>query len=579
MRAATHDGGRQRSWARSIAAAVLASALLAGCEGANEGKDPLLTGMFFPSGMLLDPRAAPDEPARYLFVANSNNDLSYNAGTVLSIDLERYFAAWSDGDYGVDPYCSDERCVQDVGSKITNTRPCRRLSLRPQVVECDETPFVGDRRRAKLSETEREKLEHEQAEAEAAGEPVRPAPKVGVGPRSLVRTGDFATLLTSSCEGGLDPDGRCLAPRIWLPVRGDPSVTYIDLAGEPGDPPVLDCWTKPEKDDSQTEEEFDADQAAHGVRCAADHRLTRRRNDKDLTELDREPFNLLISPTTRFGYVAHADGDNLTLLALDGIGGADERPAIVDQASAFPAVGGLPGGLGLAERPCSPDDAPSITLGCTRPLVYAAFRYSRLLVSFTVQGVVPDDPSQCAGPGEDDQFGKIVCDARVRSTRQIFTGGLDPGGATFSPVLGDIAFSDDSGEELLVLQTSPGALLKLDTAVGPDGEVLDSPSAPPLEVCEQPTRMKLYRENGQRFALISCYVAAQVFVVDLDAFRVLTTVSLATGPFELEVDEARRLLYIANNLEASISVVDLAQDRPTRFTEIARIGLQEPFSR
>ena len=37
--------------------------------------------------------------------------------------------------------------------------------------------------------------------------------------------------------------------------------------------------------------------------------LTKLRNDKHLNELDREPFNMLISPSTRFAYVAHADGD------------------------------------------------------------------------------------------------------------------------------------------------------------------------------------------------------------------------------------------------------------------------------
>ncbi|MBC8071875.1 MAG: hypothetical protein IAG13_26345 [Deltaproteobacteria bacterium] len=552
---------------------AIASALVA-CEDANQGDPPPVDRMFFPSGMLLDPRVAEGEEARYLFVANGNNDLSYNAGTLVSIDLQRYFDAWSLGDdFTVDPYCGDDRCVQDVGSRVSDLRPCRRLALLPQVVECTENPFIGNRRAPRLTGAEQEQARQE-------GKDASDYPEVGVGPLSFVRTGDFATLITSSCEKP-GPGRRCEAPRLWLPVRGDPSLTYVDLTGDPDgedSAPLLDCWTEtPGYDDS--EESYEANRARKRVRCDPDHRLTRLRNDADLQELGREPYNMLISPSTRFAYVAHSDGDNLSLLDLDGIGDSG-KPAIVDQSPAFPSLGGFPGGLGLAERPCSPgDNEPSITLGCTRPLVYAAYRYSRLLVSFTVQGVEPDDPSSCAGPSETDQKGKIVCDARVRSQTQIFTGGLDPGGNSFAPVLGDIAFADDRGDELLVVQTSPGALLKLDTSVGPDGQVVDSPSAPPLEVCDQPTRMKLYREAGQRYALIACYVAAEIFVVDLDAFRLLTTIQLGTGPFEIEVDRARRLLYVANNLEGSISIVDLAADRSTRFTEIGRIGLQEPFSR
>ena len=40
-----------------------------------------------------------------------------------------------------------------------------------------------------------------------------------------------------------------------------------------------------------------------------------------------------------------------------------------------------------------------------------------------------------------------------------------------------------------------------------------------LEICAEPNRMTLYSEAGQHFALISCYAAALVYVVDLAAER------------------------------------------------------------
>jgi DNA-binding beta-propeller fold protein YncE len=70
-----------------------------------------------------------------------------------------------------------------------------------------------------------------------------------------------------------------------------------------------------------------------------------------------------------------------------------------------------------------------------------------------------------------------------------------------------------------------------------------------------------------------------VFVVDLDAWLVVDTIITGTGPHDLVVDPVREMLYAANALEASVSVIDLGQDRPTRFKEVARIGLREPFRR
>lgn len=536
--------------ASRTAFAVLAGMMFAfGCQPTNLGVPPPDDGLFFPSGMLLDPRASDlDGPVRFLFVANGNNDLSYNGGTVVAIDLDEFFAAWTDDPamLTVDPYCGEDRCVLNVGSSIDegrneNDRPCRRLALRPSIVECDEAPFV----------------------------------------KRAVNVGDFATLLTSSCEVPVE-GGRCEHTRLWLPVRGDPSVTYIDLVPD-DDEDVgfkFDC-----RNDDDPDAPADPDQ-----KCGASHKLTQLRNNEDLPEIDREPFSMLISPSQRYGYVAHADSEILSVVALDGLlslGEPTGPPAVVESVDLFDDASGLTGGFGLAERPCSVEqgNAPSITSGCTRPLVYGSYRYLMLLRSFTLEGI--EEPAdvgageepKCLGPQEDlGQPGKIVCDPQVRSAQRIFPGGLDPLQTSLRPVLGDMAFGDDRGDELYVVQTSPGALLKLDTSLGPDGEPIDSPSAPPLELCEEPTRMKLWRDHGQRFAFISCFRAALVFVVDLDSFRVVRQIRMGTGPYELEVDDARDILYVSNTLERSISVIDISRDRPTRFQEIARIGLQDPFS-
>jgi DNA-binding beta-propeller fold protein YncE len=105
-----------------------------------------------------------------------------------------------------------------------------------------------------------------------------------------------------------------------------------------------------------------------------------------------------------------------------------------------------------------------------------------------------------------------------------------------------------------------------------------------VEICAEPSNMEIYVERGpdgvptQRYALISCFRAALVYVVDLEALRVVEAVVVGTGPHAIAIDEAREAAYVINNLESSISVIDLSRRRATRFQELARLGLQEPFS-
>lgn len=556
--------GRSRPLPRCLLTATLLAGVSGGCNDPNTGIDAPVDNLFFPEGLLLDPRTPQGEAARYLFVSNGNNDLNFNGGSVTAIDLEAFFGRWSDTapdaegnerfTYAPYPFCegAGERCVLDVGAHTTDDFPCRRLGLLPQVVECDEGPFVVDG----------------------------------------VRLGDFSTHIAASNE----PNGT---PRLWIPVRGDPSVTFVDIEGAYPGPPDLDCGQREVDGESHDES-----------RCADDHRLTHLRNDRTLDEIPREPFNVHISEAEgyRYGFVAHSSGPALSVIDLDGLSGDDSGPAIVDINNVFsPTVGAvLSGGFGLATRPCGACgvegedeipgfNQPDVTLGCTRPLVYSSLRFQLLATSFTASGIDPEDlPSGaierdgceddqgnylgpfCATPEQVGDECAILCEPRVRNVVRFPVGGVDPLSTVTGEALGDVHFADACGDELYVLQTSPGALLRVDTSLD-SGEPLDIPAGRPIEVCDQPSRFQVWEEEG--LAFVACFQAAYVYVVDLRAEQVTGTVITGTGPHDLVVDEARGMLYVANLLEGSISVIDVGVDRPTRFTEVARIGLQEPFSR
>ena len=84
---------------------------------------PTSASLFFPSGMLLDPRADPGRARDATSSWSTATTTSRSTRAPWSaIDLDAFFAEWSllddDGEptYVVDPYCSAERCVQDIGS-------------------------------------------------------------------------------------------------------------------------------------------------------------------------------------------------------------------------------------------------------------------------------------------------------------------------------------------------------------------------------------------------------------------------------------------------------------------------------
>ncbi len=527
---------------RFAVAGALVSSVFGACYE-NAGVQPPDDQLFFPAGMLTDPRPelfgseTGEGRRRWLFVSNSNSDRNFSGGTVTAVDLNKFWDAWFDEGTGAFlPYCESPdnvadcgfpdvvggtgtlcRCIQPPGAEVDGKRPCRHAQQAPQVIECDESEFVV----------------------------------------SSVRVGHFGTRIAASRQH--DPDGK--AVRLWVPVRSDPSLVYIDVTFKEG------------ADPEDHTVEFECEQDNEGF-CAGDHRMTHLFNDKDGTRLTREPFNIVVdeAPGYRYAYLAHAGGGALSRVYLGtsslekGAGVGLSGPQIIEQLGLFSSGNVIPGGFGLAVRPCSvvDDNVPNLTKECARPLVYGSFRFSRNLLSFTVTPVAEEDFDLATG---------------LRSVDFMTVGGLDPGGQFGGPVLGDIAFADPRGEELYVVQTNPGALLQMDTSLAFDGEPENVPAAPPIELCQQPSTMVVHDDGVERLAFVACFRSAYIFVVDLSSFRIVASIVGGTGPDALEIDAERNALYAANTLEASLSVIDISRTRKTRFTEIARLGLSDPFGR
>lgn len=648
--AGVSTAGTRTAAVPGLTAASLAvlTALATGCPDRNRGVSPDGAGLFFPAGTVLDPRVPAQQQARWLYVLNANSDLVYNAGTLVPVDIKAFYRAWMrdpDGCFEDDraaacqpggPAGSQSAefpgapVIGDVGAELTADVPCRRNALKPQVIECEDTYFIAE-------------------DAE-------------------VLLGNFGTSLR-----GWVPDPNALGDgdepgKLLVAVRGDPSVTVIDLSGDPDDTPTLECGQGPDSGMYDPR------------RCAGASRLRFIRNDEEAQRIGAEPSNILATSGDPKVLVTHATSPVMTLIDLDGQyvrGGSSEnckgsggdrvckdgRPAIVHTPLIFDVNGQSFGGWGLARRPCFPgtDNVPalSVTHGpdgeaieCGRSLIYAGFRTglwgARLYVSegapldaTALEALLGDlaariaalqqaldaatDPDEQAaltaalqalldqqvryqeykgdlvegsfsqrclttrevenGELEDEDIespytkGAFICDARLytASTLPFRAAAFDIGASGSANVLGDIAFSKD-GNRMFAVQTTPGALAYVDTSLDSRGLTRDT-SAGVVELCAQPTAMAIFSDADNEYAAVTCYKPSELFIIDLSGVRVVANMVLGTGPHSMTVDEARDVIYVANSLDKTISVVDTSPHRPTRFSEIARIGRQVPYLR
>ncbi|NVB41929.1 hypothetical protein G6O69_29130 [Pseudenhygromyxa sp. WMMC2535] len=527
---------------RAMALALtLAPLTMISCGEGNPGTDPPADSFIFPSGLLIDPRVSTaatgtcesdadcgaDEAcganqcrakARWLLVTNANSDQRYNAGSMLPVDLDAYWEAAFD----------DPTAILSAGSSLDRETPCRRIAQRPQAVECTEEPFVLD--------------------------------------EATVHFGKFPGPAAAWDEDPSDDEAMVL-----IPVRGDPSITYVELSGGlSGDDLHLECGQASDEDG--------------GRYCGDAHRLRFLRNDPDADRISREPFRIQVSTDPEpLAFVTHQGDADLSLLALEGLQvGGDGRPAIVHQTNMFSETGTYAGGFGIAQRPCDPEtNAPASTLECTRPLLYASLRWQDPLAIQVFTAVdfepLPESEQVCVGPDELDTPGGIICEPQSVPLLRFGAGGLSTLQVSSAALarLADVAFSA-SGDELYVLQVNPGALIRVDTSLGEDQNPINYPVST-VEVCARPTTLRIYDDGINDYALVSCYRSAELFIVDLSNLSVAGLTRAGIGPDQLEIDYAREAVYVANSLDATVSVIDMARDSATRFTEIGRIGLSEPY--
>jgi hypothetical protein len=533
-------------------------AALAGCHWHidDPGTDPSPSEFDFPTGLAIDPGG------RFLYVSNGNADLRFGGGTLQMIDLQRFECALDayaeqqrqqrhpdQPAAAADPACAVFPSASDIAVQLqsdgTPIAGCIADPIDPQVVDCDEAPFAL--------------------------------------PNATVRVGNFAGTMRVRENG--DP-ATSQRRTIYLAVRGDPSVTFVDvdlsrLAAVPDgnghidSPGVFDCFDDLTK--LATRGGYDASTNITTVppRCDQSHlvqtytcpdRFGCVQGDNDIPG---QPFNLLLdegtrpdgSPISRL-LVTHLAEGSVTLIDLLG------TPLVADvSAPFFPAdQANRHGVFGIARR-----DDP------TRPLYYLTSNLNAAVSTFYVDDTASGD-KVVAGP--------------VFGTVGTFSNGSD----------GRELIFESGGQRAFMTQNAPPSVAILDTRGDqPDGRGLPANKIVDIvDVCQGPSHMKLRQQAvagpaGAAPALktslyVTCFTSNQVMIVDPDRPGVDETILVGRGPTELAFNYSgeetpvadrlptprRRRAYLSLYSEYTIGVIDAEPGSPTENRLIARIGLPVP---
>lgn len=277
------------------AAAMVSLFAVSGCFTDSDGPDPPRDAFYFPTGLATSPGG------KVLYAANSDFDLQFNGGTVLALDLESLRSAalilQAELDKNIGSAACSALSLSGNNQNLLNPGPCSPLSAAPYI-------------------------------------------------RSSVTIGAFASglaLLPRPSSLGAPPSGESTM-RLFVPVRGDPSVTYFDLSDDRdpnavrspcgrGDAFCLDCGAEGENQ-----------------RCGASHRA-----GEDSGESVRQ-LTLTVEPV---GIAGTQAGDALVVAHQENYGAS----LLINPWNAKPALEFFLGSLGAGPTEVAALPVPALIAG------------------------------------------------------------------------------------------------------------------------------------------------------------------------------------------------------------------------
>ena len=553
--------------------AALSALVLSSCFSPGDGQAPPLESLYFPTGLVLDPAAQPaadaqvSEPA-YLYVASSDFDLQYRSSSLISFSLERMRQV-------VPQSCSAQTEQLDCAlGEHCDSEPSAANGFVPSFF-CvpGDGPYAGQPCR-------------EYGPRSAADRLLNPGRCNSVDPiapqngeltliRDKVGIGAFATDVISRFD---EQSGK---GRLFLPVRGDATVHWIDLNDG-----LFAC------DQEQTDDHS----------CAGSHRAgnTASANDNGIRQ-PSEPFAIDATEDGTYLAVTNQTAGSVSLFATKP-SAWNEGPKLVTILGGLPqapvAIATLPAPdsrlVGEDEPPgflVAYRNAPQVDLLRVRldqPVVGSADNYSRYAltwagtaainansIGFDSRGIVIDaeqrdndylacQASHCPDLSEACLAAYKSCALAVHQPN-IYVANRAPSSLLVGSMTADYSYRAGTNE-------LPSFIDSVALSSGPSRVVLGHVKVPGA----------LYHDlhgsyDLERRVFVICFDSRRVFVYDPKRRVIDSIVSTGRGPYAFTVDEARGLGYVAHFTDSYLGVISLDQRFPQTYaTIVASIGNPSP---
>jgi len=326
-----------------------------------------------------------------------------------------------------------------------------------------------------------------------------------------VRIGNFATELKVQTMD--NPN----ALRLFGAVRGDPSLTWIDY--DAGDR-TLSCGG-----------------SGSFPECNDEHRLNQLRNDEDLIALPDEPFGLFVDSDNGYVVMTHLANGAVSLAEAPRDGDAPILADAVGNLFAPNPDTGERGAVGAAGRlPGSASDRIYVT--------------SRREARVQTLVVVPGSSGY-----------RALVPAEFFFMRGAVGNSSDGRG---------IAFSAD-GQRAYIVNRAPPMLHIVDTSM----DVLGVPRnefVAGVEVCPEASNLAIADVGAGERIFVACFRNGQVWSIDPRGAVVDAIIDVGRGPTALVAAPLRKRLYVSNNLESTVAVVDLTPEAVTQNRVVLRLG-------
>jgi hypothetical protein len=553
----------------TLAALGLAAGLSAayGCYTTGDGSAPPGDKFYFPVGIVV----AKDGKA--LYVANSDFDLQFNGGTVQAYDLPRI----------------RDDAVKTIASNGTSP-DVKTYAPRSDPNDCPTPAGIANG-------GDREKV---------IGQYCAPPTLSQDYEMSAVTIGAFASDLQLSVT----------ADRLFLPVRGNASLTYINLV--PDDPFAFDCG----QGLPPREQRYDsAEHRARAPRCADDHRIgnsatTQRQYNTRGIDMPGEPFGLALSPAGDYAVVTHQNDTKTSLLST-----GCQKAGCTDLPSLQFVLDGVPvGGNGVTAVPPNDEayDDPAkkprdAYLETSRSV--AEIDLLRFYDDQTNGAVVQDGGVVDGGPQSSLHRPFLLREAAFSVTAN--ASGVDSRGVVIDDTPRRACRAAHGGEKatlqqrkdcarlparVFIANRSPASIIfgelgKLPTLADPtyDPDRLVLFGNEPLTVGPSKLYLAPIIDADGNFALrvfVVCFDSATIFVWDPDEGRMENIIRVGSGPFAMAFDPFTlddvashaaapvdpkaapgtlgkyRFAYIASFTNSFVQVLDLDQRNPATYERV-----------